>query len=416
MAGPAMENRADHAAPTPWLSIIGIGEDGLDGLGIAAREALAAAELVFGGQRHLTLAASLIQGQAQPWPSPFADGINAVLAARGRAVVVLASGDPFLYGVGATLAPHLTAGEWIAYPAPSAPALAASRLGWPLADVEIVSLHGRDITRLRPHLHPGQRLLLLTSDAAAPAAIAQMLVADGFGPSQLTLFNRLGGPAESRAEGSARDFTGISTDPLNLLAVTVVAEPAANLPRLTPGLPDDWFQHDGQITKAPVRALTLAALSPRRGELLWDLGAGSGSIAIEWCLRHPAQRAIAVERHPDRAARIADNARRFGVPDLTIITADSADAIATLPAPDAVFIGGGAKAGLLAACREALNPGGRLVVNAVTLETEAVLLAEHAAHGGSLLRLDIAQAAPVGPLTGWRPAMPIVQWRWEKPW
>ncbi|MDG5493523.1 precorrin-6y C5,15-methyltransferase (decarboxylating) subunit CbiE [Niveispirillum sp. BGYR6] len=416
MAGPAMENPADHAAPTPWLSIIGIGEDGPDGLGIAAREALAAAELVFGGKRHLSLAASLIQGQAHPWPSPFADGITALLAARGRVVVVLASGDPFLYGVGATLAPHLAAGEWIAYPAPSAPALAASRLGWPLADVDIVSLHGRDITRLRRHLHPGQRLLLLTSDAAAPAAIAQMLVADGFGPSQLTLFNRLGGPAESRADGRARDFTGISADPLNLLAVTLVAEPAANLPRLTPGLPDDWFQHDGQITKAPVRALTLAALSPRRGELLWDLGAGSGSIAIEWCLRHPAQRAIAVERQPDRTARIAENARRFGVPDLTIINADSTDAIATLPTPDAVFIGGGAKAGLLAACREALNPGGRLVVNAVTLETEALLLAEHAAHGGSLLRLDIAQAAPVGPLTGWRPAMPIVQWRWEKPW
>ncbi|SNS16525.1 MULTISPECIES: precorrin-6y C5,15-methyltransferase (decarboxylating) subunit CbiE [unclassified Azospirillum] len=416
MTDPAMENPADHAAPSPWLSIIGIGEDGLDGLGTAAREALVAAELVFGGKRHLSLAASLIQGQAQPWPSPFADGISAVLAARGRAVVVLASGDPFLHGVGATLAPHLSAGEWIAYPAPSAPALAASRLGWSLADVEIVSLHGRDITRLRPHLHPGQRLLLLTSDAVAPATIAQMLVADGFGPSHLTLFNRLGGPAESRADGSAQDFTGISADPLNLLAVTVAAEPAANLPRLTPGLPDDWFQHDGQITKAPVRALTLAALSPRRGELLWDLGAGSGSIAIEWCLRHPAQRAIAVERQPDRAARIAENARRLGVPDLTIINADSTDAIATLPTPDAIFIGGGAKAALLATCREALNPGGRLVVNAVTLETEALLLAEHASKGGSLLRLDIAQAAPVGPLTGWRPAMPIVQWRWEKPW
>jgi precorrin-6Y C5,15-methyltransferase (decarboxylating) len=289
-------------------------------------------------------------------------------------------------------------------------------LGWPLAGVEIVSLHGRDITRLRPHLHPGQRLLLLTSDGQAPAAIAQMLVADGFGPSHLTLFNRLGGPAESRADGSARGFTGVTADPLNLLAVTVAAEPAAQLPRLTPGLPDDWFQHDGQITKAPVRALTLAALSPRRGELLWDLGAGSGSIAIEWCLRYPSQRAIAVERHPDRAGRIAANARRFGVPDLTIINTDSTDAVATLPAPDAVFIGGGAKAGLLAACREALNPGGRLVVNAVTLETEALLLAEHAAQGGSLLRLDIAQASPVGPLTGWRPAMPIVQWRWEKPW
>ncbi len=416
MAGPAMENRADHAALTPWLSIIGIGEDGLDGLGAAARSALHRAELVFGGQRHLSLAASLIRGQSLPWPSPFADGISAVLAARGRAVAVLASGDPFLYGVGATLAPHLAAGEWIAYPAPSAPALAASRLGWPLAEVEIVSLHGRDITRLRPHLHPGQRLLLLTSDGQAPAAIAQMLVADGFGPSQLTLFNRLSGPAESRADGSARDFTGISADPLNLLAVTVAAEAAAQLPRLTPGLPDDWFQHDGQITKAPVRALTLAALSPRQGELLWDLGAGSGSIAIEWCLRHPAQRAIAVERQPDRAGRIAANARRFGVPDLSIITADSTDAIATLPAPDAVFVGGGARAGLLAACRKALNPGGRLVVNAVTLETEALLLAEHAAHGGGLLRLDIAQAAPVGPLTGWRPAMPIVQWRWEKPW
>lgn len=406
----------DDAAPAPWLSIIGIGEDGAAGLGEAARRALAAATLVFGGKRHLDLAGDLILGERREWPRPFADGITALLAARGTQVAVLASGDPFLHGVGSTLARSLAPTEWRTFPAPSAPTLAAARLGWPLGETAIISLHGQEITRLRPALHPGRRLLVLTSDGDSPAAIARLLCADGFGPTRLTLFGALSGPRESRMDGLAMDFQSISADPLNLLALEVMAEPGARLPRLTPGLPDDWFQHDKQITKAPIRALTLAALAPRRGELLWDIGAGSGSVSVEWCLRDPSLQAIALERRHDRAKNIRANAERFGVPGLRLVEAAAPAGLDGLAPPDAVFVGGGADAGILAQCRAALVPGGRLVVNAVTLETEALLLAEYAAHGGNLMRLDVAQAAPVGPLTGWRPAMPITQWRWEKPW
>ncbi len=369
---------------------------------------------MFGGARHLALAAELVRGEARQWPSPF--DVAPVLALAGRRVCVLASGDPMLFGVGATLLRQMAADEAEIVPAPSAFSLAAARLGWPLQDAETVSLHGKAIARLRPLLHPGRRLLCLTSDAAAPAAIAALLNDLGFGPSRLTVLEALGGPDERVRATTADAFSLPGIAPLNVLAVEVAANAAARPLPLTPGLADGLFDHDGQITKREVRALTLSALAPKRGELLWDIGAGAGSIAIEWMLADPSCRAVAVEAEPARAARIRANAEALGVPDLRVVEGCAPAVLAGLPAPDAIFIGGGGSApGALDAAIAALKSGGRLVANAVTLEMEAVLLARHAASGGELTRIAVSRAAPVGTMNGWRAAMPVTQWTWVKP-
>lgn len=403
------------APATPWLSIVGIGEDGVAGLGENARNMIAGAQTVFGGKRHLELAASLIAGEARAWPSPFDQAVAAVMALRGGSVCVLASGDPMFYGVGATLARHVPAAEMWIVPAPSAFSLAAARLGWAQQAATCVSLHGRPLALLRPHLQPGRKLLVLTSDADGPAAVAEMITRLGFGPSRFTVLEALGGPRERIAETTAAAFQPRDIDPLNLVAIDVDANPDARAMPLAPGLPDDWFEHDGQITKRTVRAATISALAPGHGELLWDIGAGSGSISIEWMLRDPSLHAIAVERDAERAARIGRNAEALGVPGLEIITGEAPAALAALPDPDAVFIGGGCDAAVLDIALARLKPGGRLVINAVTLETEALLLAAHQDHGGDLLRLAVVHASPVGSLTGWRPAMPVTQWSWSKP-
>lgn len=398
-----------------WLSVVGIGEDGLAGLGQAARDAIAKAEIVFGGARHLELAAPAITGEARPWRSPFSAAIEAVLAERGRPVCVLASGDPFHYGVGATLARHLDASQMAVYPHPSAFSLAAGRLGWPLQDITSLSLHGRPLDLIRPHLHPAARILALTSDEHGPAALAKLLTEAGFGISIVTVLEALGGPRERIRSQVAMSFALGDIDPLNICAVTVVPLPGARILPLAPGLDDGLFEHDGQITKREVRALTLSALAPRRGELLWDIGAGSGSIAIEWMLADPSMKAIAVEANPERCARIRHNAANFGVPDLQLVEGAAPEALAGLESPHAIFIGGGGSdPGVLDAAIAALRPGGRLVANAVTLEMEALLLASHAELGGSLTRIDIARPSPVGSMTAWRPAMPITQWVWVK--
>ncbi len=403
------------APATPWLSIVGIGEDGVAGLGENARNMIAGAQTVFGGKRHLELAASLIAGEARAWPSPFDQAVAAVMALRGGSVCVLASGDPMFYGVGATLARHVPAAEMWIVPAPSAFSLAAARLGWAQQAATCVSLHGRPLALLRPHLQPGRKLLVLTSDADGPTAIAQMITRLGFGPSRFTVLEALGGARERIAETTAAAFQPREIDPLNLIAIEVDATPDARAMPLAPGLPDDWFEHDGQITKRTVRAATISALAPSHGELLWDIGAGSGSISIEWMLRDPSLRAIAVERDAERAARVGRNAEALGVPGLEIVAGEAPAALAALPEPDAIFIGGGCDAAVLDTALARLKPGGRLVVNAVTLETEALLLATHQDHGGDLLRLAVAHASPVGSLTGWRPAMPVTQWSWSKP-
>ncbi|MBS0644885.1 MAG: precorrin-6y C5,15-methyltransferase (decarboxylating) subunit CbiE [Proteobacteria bacterium] len=405
---------APDAPSTRWLSIVGVGEDGIDGLSPAARGLIEGAEMVFGGRRHLDLIAPLIRGAAQAWPSPFST--DAVLAARGRRVVVVASGDPMLHGVGATLMRRIPACEVCVVPAPSAFSLAAARLGWARQDCVTLSLHGRPIELIRPHLQPGSRILALTSDGAGPGAVAGLLTADGFGRSRLTVLEALGGPRERLHRATAAEFAVPGIDPLNVLAIEVVAEPDARVLPRAPGLPDALFEHDGQITKRDIRALTLSALAPRRGALLWDIGAGSGSIGIEWMLADPTLRTVAIERRADRADRVRRNALAFGVPDLLVVEGAAPDAMRGLPAPDAIFLGGGAsRPGVLDAALASLRPGGRLVANAVTLETEALLIARHAALGGDLLRIAISRAAPIAGLMGWRPAMPVTQWMWDKP-
>lgn len=400
----------------PWLSIVGIGEDGTEGLGESARRAVKAAAHVFGGARHLALAAPLIEGEAHVWPTPFDAGMKAVLALRGERVCVLASGDPFFFGVGASLSRHVTKNEFIAFPAPSAFSLAAARLGWPLQDTACISLHGRPLDLIRPHLHPGARLIALTSDAHGPAALATLLSESGFGPSQLSVLEALGGPDERIRTTTAKGFDLGPVNALNVVGITVAAIQEARILPFGFGLADDLFEHDGQITKREIRAMTLAALSPRYGERLWDIGAGSGSIGIEWMLAHPSLTAIAIERDTVRAERIARNAAAFGVPGLRIVQGAAPHALAGLPAPDAIFIGGGGSGDhVLETAMAALKPGGRLVANAVTLDMETVLLTAHATHGGTLARMEIARAAPVGAMTGWRPAMPVTQWLWRKP-
>jgi precorrin-6Y C5,15-methyltransferase (decarboxylating) len=399
-----------------WLSVIGVGEDGLDGLGAEARRRISEAEIVFGGKRHLTLAASEIKGESRPWPSPFDSEMRAVVALRDRKVCVLASGDPFLHGVGATLARHVAPHEMRTIPAPSAFSLAASRLGWALSEVETVSLHGKSIGLIRPLLHPGTRILALTSDAEGPAGVAKLLTELGFGPSQLTVLEALGGPDERLRTMRADGMKSEIFNPLNVLAVEVALGAAAGFISLAPGQGDDLFEHDGQLTKREIRAMSLSALAPLRGELLWDIGAGSGSVAIEWMLRHPSMRATAVEANGDRAERIGRNATALGVPGLKVVQGAAPEALAGLPAPDAVFVGGGgSEAGVMDAAVDALKPGGRLVANAVTLEMEAVLIARQATLGGELTRIAVSRAAPVGTMTGWRPAMPVTQWVWRKP-
>ncbi len=381
-----------------------------------ARGLVEGAEIVFGGKRHLQLAGALVRGAARPWPSSFERGIEEVLAARGRAVCVLASGDPFFYGVGAVLMRHIDPAETVTTPAPSAFSLAAARLGWALPETMPLSLHARSLDLIRPHLQPGARILALTSDGDGPAALARLLVETGFGGSKLVVLEALGGPRERLRATTAESFNIGSVDALNTVAIEVIAGAGARIIPRAAGLPDALFEHDGQITKREIRAVTLSSLGPRRGELLWDIGAGSGSVAIEWMLADPSMRAVALEARADRHARILRNAAAFGVPGLLAIEGKAPAALAGLATPDAIFIGGGASdPALLDAAIAALRPGGRLVVNAVTLETEAALIACHGALGGDLIRIAITRADPVGGKTGWRPAMPVVQWAWVKP-
>lgn len=395
-----------EAVSKPWLTIVGIGEDGPDGLSAASRAALDRAGLVMGSARHLSLVPAL-SCPTIIWPVPFADGIAQLLAHRGRPVVMLASGDPFWFGAGTSVTRLLDPAEWVAHPAPSTFALAAARLGWPLEDTACLGLHAAPVERLRPHLAPGRRVLALVRDGAAVAALARYLTGQGFGRSTLHVMEALGGPRERVRRASAEAMA--LTDVAHPVAVGIdCAGPGLAMPA-TSGLADDWFATDGQITKRPMRALTLSALAPRAGETLWDIGAGSGSIAIEWLLAHPANRAVAIEADPARAARMRTNAVTLGVDRLDILTGAAPDMLPSI-APDAVFIGGGLSDALLETLRARLSCGTRLVANAVTLESEAVLALWHGRMGGSLLRIELAEAAPLGHRHGWRARYPVVQW------
>ncbi|MBI1208944.1 MAG: precorrin-6y C5,15-methyltransferase (decarboxylating) subunit CbiE [Azospirillum sp.] len=395
---------------TPWLSIVGIGEDGLEGLSPAGRALLDRATVVVGGARHLAMVPADGR-ERRAWPSPLEPLLDEIVTRRGEAICVLASGDPFLYGIGNTLVRRVPAEEMAVVPAPSAFSLAACRLGWPLAEIDTLSLHGRPPELLHAWIQPRARLLILTGDGGGPAAVAGLLTRRGYGPSQMTVLERIGGARERRRDGIAATWPAGPTAALNTVAVTCIAKPGiVALPRLA-GLPDDAFRHDGQLTKREVRAVTLAMLAPGPDQRLWDVGAGCGSVAIEWLRSHRSCRAVAIESKPQRIALIAENASALGCPGLSIVGGNAPAALEGLPEPDAVFIGGGlGSAGLIERCWAALRPGGRLVANAVTLEGEQVLFDHLGRFGGSLSRLAVARAEPLGPHLAWRPLIPVTQY------
>ncbi|WLG91064.1 precorrin-6y C5,15-methyltransferase (decarboxylating) subunit CbiE [Pseudomonas cucumis] len=389
-----------------WLTVVGIGEDGFKGLGKNARHALLRATRIVGGQRQLDLLPACIRGERQLWPSPFS--LEPVLAQRGEPICVLASGDPMFFGVGASLARQVPNAEMLILPAPSSCSIAAARMGWPLQEVVTLSVVARPLAALNAQLFSGVRLLVLSNDGQSPAAIAALLRERGFGPSRLTVLEHLGGEAERRIEGVANDWSEPQIADLNLIAIECIAEP--NTPRLSrlAGLPDSAFQHDGQLTKRDVRAITLARLAPVPGELLWDVGAGSGSIGIEWMRAHPSCRALAIEADEGRQLLIEHNRDALGVPGLQLIRGKAPQALAGLEHPDAIFIGGGVtREGVLDTCWAQLKPGGRLIANAVTLQSEVTLMAWRERHGGELTRIHVAQAQPLGEFDTWRQALPI---------
>lgn len=393
----------------PWLQIIGIGEDGVEGLSPAARLMLERAPYVIGGARHLALARALIHGDGSVWPSPFSGGVAQVLARRGQPTVVLASGDPFFFGVGSVLARHVPAHEMICVPSVSCISLACARLGWAQQDVRVLSLCGRPIETVAPFLQNGARLLILSADGTTPGTVARFLTAQGFGPSVVHVLEVLGGPDE-RVRSMTADADIPNTAALNLVAIDVVATSEARTLPLSCGLDDNVFEHDGQITKREIRAVTLSSLAPRAGELLWDVGAGAGSVGIEWMLRGAGCRTIAIEQHDGRLARIRRNALVLGVPGLRCIAGRAPDILAGLEQPDAAFIGGGLTVpGCLETVWQALRPGGRLVANAVTLEGEQVLARACSELGGTLLRLGVERLDGVGRLHAFRPAMRVTQ-------
>ena len=400
---------------TAWLSIVGVGEEGLAGLGRRARALVDSAEALAGGRRHL----AMVPSDARPrlaWPRPPEAGVAAILALRPRPVCVLATGDPMHFGIGAALARRVPIGEMTIVPAPDAFALACAALGWPRDEIETLTLHGaapdRRVETLAAHLRPGARLAALSRDGGAPAAVARLLAARGYGASRVIALERMGGPRFRRLEAAAHDWPppaarAAPVADLNTVAVECAGPPG--LPRV-PGLPDEAWEHDGQLTKREVRAATLAALAPAPGALLWDVGAGAGSVAVEWLRSARRARAVAVERDPARRARIRRNAAALGVPQLEIAAGEAPDALAGLAPPDAVFIGGGvADDAIWNACRAALRPGGRLVANAVTVAGEARLLARHAREGGALSRIAVSRAEPLGGGLAWRALRPVTQ-------
>ena len=392
----------------PWLHIVGIGEDGIAGLSPATRTIVETAEVILGGERHHLLA-DAITAERLAWPSPFNAMIDTIKSLKGRRAVVLVTGDPLWFSVGARIGQAIPPSEIIYHPQLSALQLAAARMGWSLADVETLTVHGRPVEQMIAFIQPEARLLILTTGADTPSQIARFLTERGFGQSRLTVLAAMGGKDEARFDGTAAGWAH-TVPQFNTLAVECIASPdAALLPRV-PGLPDELFQSDGTMTKQEVRAVTVAKLMPMRGALLWDIGTGCGSVAIEWMRSARYARAIGIEPRADRRAMAAANALALGAPKLEIIDGSAPEVLAGLPAPDAIFIGGGLTPDVFAAAWAVLRPLGRLVANAVTLESEVELIALHKFHGGQLVKIAVNRAEPVGRLTGWRPLMPVTQW------
>jgi precorrin-6Y C5,15-methyltransferase (decarboxylating) len=397
---------------TPWLTIIGIGEDGMAGLSAAARRLIEQAEIIVGGDRHHDLSPNL-KAERISWPSPFDDLIDLLKTNRGRPIVVLATGDPLWYSVGARIARRLPPGEIAFLPQISAFQWAACRMSWSMADLETLTAHGRAAEQVVPYFWPGARLLILTAGSQTPGEVARLLDARGYGASAMTVLANLGSPEERRIDATAADWAASDptgeTPPFHTLAVACQGTPQPLLSRL-PGLPDEAFAHDGVMTKREVRAITLARLMPARGEMLWDIGTGCGSVAVEWMRAGRDALAVGIDPNPQRLELARQNALTLGAPKLGLVEGTAPEALAGLPRPDAVFIGGGLTRETVTAARAALPTGGRLVANAVTLQSESLLIALHTELGGGLIRLSVERAAPLGDLTGWRPAMPVMQW------
>ncbi len=402
---------------TPWLSLVGIGEDGLEALAPAARALIDTADVLVGGERHLAMVPS---GGAErlTWRRPLLDTVDEIAARRGARVVVLATGDPMCFGIGVTLARAFDPAEMTVIPTASAFSLAQARLGWSYGRFEGLTLHGRPIETLRAYLAPGQRLLALSHDGTTPAAVASLLCDAGYGESTISVFAHMGGDKERVHESRACDWETPRVADLNTIAIDCAASTITRVKRFSgaPGLPDRAFESDGQLTKREVRVQTISALSPRPGELLWDVGAGAGSVSIEWLLSDRRTEAVAIEREAARCATIARNASALGVPRLAVEHGVAPEALAPLPEPDAVFIGGGVSSpGVVETCWTRLKPGGRLVANAVTLESEATLATWCAKADGTMCRIAISRARPVGDTLAWRPLMPVTQLTLVKP-
>jgi precorrin-6Y C5,15-methyltransferase (decarboxylating) len=415
-------------APSPppeRLVVAGIGADGWPGLSPATREALIQADVVFGGERQLALLPPEVKAEQVAWPSPLLRALPLLLVkTRGTHKVVLASGDPTFFGIATTIARVAPGFDLTVLPHPSSVSLACARLGWAQPETEVISLVGRPTATLQPSISPGHRLLVLVPGEETPARVAHLLRERGFGPSELTALSNLGAEDESRVSASAEEwpaqgFPAHATEGSRALTVlAVVCRPGPTPVRLSrvPGLPDDAYENDGQLTKRHVRAVTLSSLAPEPGEMLWDVGGGAGSIGIEWLRSHPSCRAISIERDPERSQRITRNAELLGVPQLDVRTGEAPAALTGLTPPDAIFVGGGlTSAGLLDLCWDSLEPGGRMVVNAATLESEILLIQARSRYQGTLTRIEIARAAPIGRFTGWRPALPVTQWVAWKP-
>jgi precorrin-6y C5,15-methyltransferase (decarboxylating), CbiE subunit/precorrin-6Y C5,15-methyltransferase (decarboxylating), CbiT subunit len=394
-----------------WLSVVGIGEDGLSGLSSIARFLVDRAQVVVGGARHLAMLPTDDTREKLLWESPLQATVDEIIRRRGESVCVLASGDPMCHGIGVTLSRRIPIAEMTIIPTASAFSLVCARLGWALADVETFSLTNRPIASIALGLYPGALLLVLSADRHTPALVAQMLTQRGFGSSLMTVFERMSGDSERRIEGVAAAWNVPDLADLNTIAIAVAGDRKTMIFPRTAGLLDAAYLHDGQLTKREVRAVTLSTLAPIPGELLWDVGAGCGSIAIEWMRSHRGCRAIAIERHPTRLQYIAENASNLGVPSLQIIAGEAPAALVNLPQPDAIFIGGGVTAeALLETCWNALGEGGRLVVNAVTVESEFKVLQWHSLHGGELIRIGIQRVGAIGSFQGWKPLAPVTQW------
>ena len=402
-----------------WLWVVGIGEDGWEGLNPEARRAVAGAEVLYGGVRHLGLVPlDASAANRVPWPSPMAPALERILTEHRRKtrVAVLASGDPMLYGVGVTLTRDLPATEFRILPQVSAFSLACARLGWPMAETTLVTVVHRPIEQVLRHLYPGERIIVFSQDGNTPATLARLLTEAGYGPSDFKVFENLGGPYERWTSGIAGNWPPGPCGPLNVIAIRCAPEPGTLPLSPVPGLPDAAFDTDGQLTKREIRAVTLSSLAPLPHQTLWDVGAGTGSIGIEWMRAHPSCSCTAFESREDRALRIQRNALRFGVPGMKVIQGQAPATFAGQPQPNAIFMGGDVcNEELFQACWANLKPGGRLVANAVTLQSEASLIARHSVYGGDLMRMTVSRAEPIGGSYGWRPAMPITQWRVMKP-